>query len=279
MNAPRKTVLDELTEDQADYVIDSVFIAHRHGLISGAWPGYLAGCAVGGHRRNDRPRPPRETGGVAAVSTIFQSEARYLGIVVFPPFTGTRVMMMPFLWNDVDGSLPPEVARYVGLVELLRDNFQRQAGLVGYLTVDEALVRAGETHRRPGIHVDGLGGWAGEGGGWAKGGMAVAASNGQCRVWQQEFHGEPGPDGDCSHLRRQCLDDSRVCMGGNQAWWLGPMAVHEPMVALRDMERQFVRVSAPSDAPWFDGYTRNPLGIEPSGPILPRREAQMGYRL
>jgi hypothetical protein len=37
-------------------------------------------------------------------------------------------------------------------------------------------------------------------------------------------------------------------------------------------KRQFVRLSLPSDGPWFEGYTENPLGIKPPVEILPRRE-------
>jgi hypothetical protein len=49
------------------------------------------------------------------------------------------------------------------------------------------------------------------------------------------------------------------------------MCVHESVPVATDTERTFVRLSMPSTAPWFEGYTVNPKGILPTGPILPRR--------
>lgn len=36
-----------------------------------------------------------------------------------------------------------------------------------------------------------------------------------------------------------------------------------------DCERTFVRLSMPNDAPWYNGYTKNPKGIKPTGVIIP----------
>jgi hypothetical protein len=91
-----------------------------------------------------------------------------------------------------------------------------RAGIVvgtAYLTIDEALIEAGKTQRRPGLHVDGIGpdgssgGWGGGGGGWGTNGMIVAASVAGCNVYTGEFQGWPGANGDCSHLAAQCHDE------------------------------------------------------------------------
>jgi hypothetical protein len=55
------------------------------------------------------------------------------------------------------------------------------------------------------------------------------------------------------------------------AYWCGPLTVHEALPMRQETARQFVRLSGPSDAPWHEGYTVNPLGIRPTGPIAPRR--------
>jgi hypothetical protein len=45
-----------------------------------------------------------------------------------------------------------------------------------------------------------------------------------------------------------------------------------------DRKRSLVRLSMPSDCPWYEGYTRNPLGVEPTGPVHPARTEFMAYR-
>ncbi len=64
----------------------------------------------------------------------------------------------------------------------------------------------------------------------------------------------------------------------NRVYHCGPLTVHESLPVWQTVPRQFIRISMPSDAPWYEGYTENPLGIKPTGPIHPRREKQMGYR-
>ena len=210
-----------------------------------------------------------------------KSEIREIGPVAFPAFTCTRVMMMPFKLEDVS-TLPAELSSYRPLVSALRDAAPVKEG-VAYLTIDEAHVNAGETHRRPGLHVDGVGpdgraaGWGG-GGKYGANGMIVAASHTGSRGWSQDFTGSAGPDGDCAHLAGECDPAAEVVLRGGVAYFCGALAVHESIPAAHDMQRQFVRLSMPSDAPWYEGYTANPTGIQPTGPIHARR-AGMEYRV
>lgn len=209
----------------------------------------------------------------------FASEIREVGTVEFPRYTSTRIMMMPFHVHDLE-SLPDELAPWRPVVATLRGD-EYEAG-VAYLTIDEADVAAGTTHRRPGLHVDGVGpdggyGVWGGGGPWGARGMVVAASVAGCRGWVQDFDGVPGGD-DCEHLRPQCRPDSEVVMAANRAYWCGPSAVHESIIHAETTRRQFVRLSMPSTAPWFDGYTANPMGVLPTGPVLPARTKHMAYR-
>lgn len=214
------------------------------------------------------------------MTSMFMSLITADKTVVFPEFTGTRVMMMPFRVDDPHGTLPHYLQGYAALVAELAP--WAPSG-VGYLTVDECGVRIGDTHRRPGLHVDGVGedglgaGAYGGGGGYAAHGMVVAASVEACRGWVQSFDGTPGPDGDCSHLESQLNPDREVRFKANRAYWCGALAVHESLPVAATCRRQFLRVSMPSSAPWHEGYTPNPLGILPAGRILPRRQ-QMGFR-
>lgn len=211
---------------------------------------------------------------------MFTSTLEDLGPVALPAYTGVRVMMQPFRLEDVRGTLP-NLPQWHAAVESLVARSTVKAG-VGYLTVDEAHVRAGETHRRPGAHVDGVGpdglpgGWGG-GGPWGGCGMVVAASVEGCRAWAQDFDGEPGEDGDCAHLLSQARPEACVTMRAGRAYWCGPLTVHEGLLMREDVCRQFVRVSMPSTAPWFEGYTPSPVGVRPTGPVLPRRRG-MDYR-
>lgn len=196
-----------------------------------------------------------------------------------PKFTGVRVMMMPYLMEDIRGTLPGFLQQYVNIVETM--SAQCDSG-VGYLTVDEAFVRAGETHRRPGLHVDGVdetgsvGGWGG-GGGWGTAGMTVLSSHVGCRAWYQWFDDLPKEDGDCEHLRKSCKPMCQFTLEPGRIYKFEPLTVHESIPMNRDTERQFVRVSYPSNAAWYEGYTENPLGIKPTGPIRARRPG-MDYR-
>src|ERR1700722_5585694 len=110
---------------------------------------------------------------------MFDSNIELVGRVHFPKFNGIRVMMLPFKMEDIR-SLPDYLSHYRTIVaEIINHSPIRQG--VAYLTIDEALVKIGETHRRPGLHVDGIGpdgkiaGWGG-GGGWGSAGMFLASN-------------------------------------------------------------------------------------------------------
>lgn len=194
---------------------------------------------------------------------MFKSEVKHVGAISFPDFSGIRVMMMPFRMEDV-ATLPDSLAGY-------RETVGRMVGMarvhegVGYLTADEAMVRAGEAHRRPGLHVDGLGVWGGGGGSWAAKGMLLTSSVVGCRGYAQDFSGDlDSAQDNCEHLRPECLPSAEIVMQPSQVYWCGALTVHESMVMSADCRRQLVRLSMPSDAPWFEGYTVNPNGILPN---------------
>ncbi len=207
---------------------------------------------------------------------MFKSEVRDLGEVDLPAQGNVRVMMMPFRLDATRQTLP-------GL-ERWHDAVDRLVGLspasegIGYLTIDEAIVGAGECHRRPGLHVDGLGGWGGGGGPWGANGMLLAASVTGCRAWSQEVDGWPGDDGCCEHLRSTLRGDAAIDLLAGHVYWCGSLAVHESLAMPSRIARQIVRLSMPSPSPWFEGYTPNPCGVMPTGPVLQRRVAQMAYR-
>lgn len=206
---------------------------------------------------------------------MFKSEIEDLGRVRIPPFSGTRVMMMPFRIEDAD--TVPFFEWRSAVSDLL---YRIGAGEgVGYLTIDEAEVPRGETHRRPGLHVDGARGTAS----WSPAppnpyghsGMILAASHVGCAGYPGEFEGLPDVDGNCEHLRSQLRE--RVEFAAGRAYWCGHHAVHEALPMPEATRRQLLRVSMPSGGVWFSNYTPSPYGILPTGPVLPARE-EMKYR-
>ncbi len=211
----------------------------------------------------------------------FKSHLKKVGQVKLPQPTGIRVMMMPFHLHDPDGSLPDYIRPWSDVLNVMCAGDEG----IGYLTIDEAIIPDGETHRRPGMHVDGVGpkgdlsgGWGGGGGYAGTYGMKMVSSHVGCRAWEQTFLGMPGPDGDCSHLASQIDPRTEVIMGPGEVWHCAALCVHEALPMDGMTYRQFCRISMPSGSPWYEGYSANPLGIQPTGPIHTARMKQMSYR-
>lgn len=217
-----------------------------------------------------------------------KSVLKGFGACKLPDFSGIRVLHMPVILGDL-ASLPEELVGYIPMLDACREAMPDHAGKVCYLTVDEKEVKAGMTHRRPRLHVDGYhkteaggsgGAWGGGGGGGSWGGAApsgggtglltVASAEG-CRAWNQDFDGEPEVEGDCEHLRPQCREESSQILEAGGLYWMNPLCVHESLPMPVDTKRQFIRLSLPSTADWYEGCTPNPMGVMPTGRIMPRR--------
>lgn len=205
-----------------------------------------------------------------------KSEIIDLGPVTLPAFTGLRIMMMPFRLHDPE-TVPPVWRAAVESMVLRAPTVG-----VGYLTIDEALVQKGTTHRRPGLHVDGVGpeghgGWGGSAP-WAKNGMLTAASILGARGYVGTYTQRPLPNGDCAYFIEDCKRLRAVDFEAGHVYWCSPLALHEALPMEKTVRRQFARISMPSDAPWYEGYTPSPYGVLPTGPIHPERREFMDYR-
>lgn len=206
------------------------------------------------------------------------SELLNRGTVTLPDYSGVRVLMMPFHLHDPKGSLPESLQPWVKALRTMVAVSPCQKG-TGYLTIDEATVQSGRTHRRPGLHVDGWAGDAGDsgvwsyGGGWGarEGGMVMATNILGSVAYEQNFDGEPKAYGDCEHLRSQCGESTPLVPG--VIWWLSALTVHESIPHNTTVPRQFIRISMPSNAGWPASNTANPLGILPTGPVWSERPA------
>lgn len=139
---------------------------------------------------------------------------------------------------------------------------------IAHMTVDEKIVRAGMSQRRPRPHVDGCfipaqmrwGGHPGPGPSWnhycndiASGPIArmpviVAASASGCRAWRGRFKGQPKNDGDLTHIADQ-LGTGEV-LPPNAGYLLSPDCVHESMIFDTDTQRTFLRIALPVEFGW-----------------------------
>ena len=134
---------------------------------------------------------------------------------------------------------------------------------IAHMTVDEKLVEAGRSQRRPRPHVDGRfmpeaqhwGHQPGPGPSWlhycndigrgpiARMAVIVAASVAGCRAWRGTFDGQPAIDGDLTHIADQ-LGDGEV-LPANVGYLLSPDCVHESMLFAEDTRRTFLRIALP----------------------------------
>lgn len=153
-------------------------------------------------------------------------------------------------------AVEPEYADYLPLVLDLCASAGVTRGTV-FVTVDEKVVRAGSSQRRPGPHVDGCfsaGSWN-HNPTWnhycnhlpvPRMAVIVAASVAGCRVWPGEFHAVPRDNGDLSHARAQF--GAGTLLPAGQGFLLSPDCVHESVVFPQDTQRTFLRIALPVGA-------------------------------
>jgi hypothetical protein len=127
---------------------------------------------------------------------------------------------------------------------------------VAHMTVDEKVVVAGMSQRRPKPHVDGcfmpaMGKWGGPG--WAHGcnnipseeyrrmAVIVASNVRGCRAWRGLFDAAPAEDGDLSHL---ALPSGEV-LSPDVGYLLSADCVHESMIQPAAVPRTFLRIALP----------------------------------
>lgn len=133
---------------------------------------------------------------------------------------------------------------------------------LAHMTVDEKIIEAGCSQRRPKPHVDGCfmpaaHVWGHEppspswlhvcndvqAGPIGRMPVVVVASVSGCRAWKGIFDAKPKSDGDLSHIE---LGDGEVLPAG-VGYLLSPDCVHESMVFTERVQRTFLRIALPVD--------------------------------
>jgi hypothetical protein len=196
----------------------------------------------------------------------FQSVVQQRGDVAFPAFTGERVYMRQF--RKADG-LPFDLARWQPTVDAMLDGVDADGPL--YIMIDQGVVRAGVSHRRPGVHIDGYWnpavrahggtgshiGKSAHGGGrhlsgadsWANAdyveheGLLLASSVQAARAFEGEFTGQPGVGGDCAHIDLSGLREIPMLAGRTYAG--NVTMLHDSLPVPFDCQRTLVRINVP----------------------------------
>lgn len=181
------------------------------------------------------------------------STSRYVRDIDFPKFKGRQKYMATTTGDKV--YLPDHLNAYTQSVQELCDSLSYTGRI--HVTIDEKRLKAGETQRKPELHVDGrfmkdidLGveGWNNSG--WnhtcnelpvERMSVAVASSVSRCRVHNGIFEGTPSEQGDLSHIRDQV--GTGLLVPANEWHLLSPDCVHESLPMDKDVERSFIRVA------------------------------------
>lgn len=192
-----------------------------------------------------------------------QSRVVEIGKVEFPAFLAERVYMQEF---RLETGLPAHLKRWQPTVDQMLIGVDTDEPM--YLMVDQGIVKANTSHRRPGAHIDGYwiaakqrhGGRGSHAGRWdtpspqwntcdfSKPEALILASD-FCasRALVGEFEGQPGEGGDCSMLDLSNLVEVRLQAG--VAYAGNVTMVHESLPVLQDTVRTLVRLSCPGWEP------------------------------
>lgn len=208
-----------------------------------------------------------------------QSILKTIGTVPFAAHIGERVYMREFTQR---GGLPDDLARWQPTVDALLREVDAPGPI--YLMIDQGVVRAGASHRRPGLHIDGYwhpgisahgghgsrpghnsrpretprhcsspGAWDTGSGRWKNGiysepeAIILASDVAAARAVVGHFDGMPGEGGDCRHIDTGSL--IVVPMRAGIAYAGNVTLLHESLPVAADCLRTVVRLNVPGWTP------------------------------
>lgn len=267
LDAQRILLLSGSTE-----LVDGQTIPEQHGMDALVITAALMPCAVRPEKYEDYITRGQR------LETDFFVKA---GEVEFPEPSGISINMMPFIIGDPD-SIPAKFRQYWPMIEAC-PGLHREAGYIGYLTLQESWVESGRSQRRPGLHLETPGLVMSKGGEtavdtWGMGdigdgneliGGIYMASNlsDSCRVWNVQVK-QPenmvGANGDIEHLREILGCDEGILVKSGELVWLTDTTPHESLPMPEETYRQYFRLVTSAVSLWYDDHsTKNPLGIMP----------------
>lgn len=196
----------------------------------------------------------------------------------FPEPQDININMMPFVIGQKD-SLPKDCRQYWPLIEAC--NVERaEQGKIGFLTIQESMVEAGTSQRRPGLHVDAtkvvmkhhgelmeiVHPWGISMGYEKRGGLYMGSNvSRSTRIWDCLLRPPErvvGVLGDVEHLRDDLGEGT--LMESGELWWITDITPHESLPLEETAYRQYFRVVTSGVGVWYAKHsTANPLGVQP----------------
>jgi len=168
------------------------------------------------------------------------------------PFIGELYMYPIFGWlEDCSNILPNECRVFAPLINEMLSHIVTP---ISYLTIDRKILKPGQTHRRGGIHIDGVYsklGWD-PSPGWnidsSSIGMMIASNEIGCKAWEGEYVGTPGKGGDCSHMIEELNNMNSFLLDSNKVFLINSNGIHESICQEKETDRTVVRLSFPAQA-------------------------------
>jgi hypothetical protein len=198
--------------------------------------------------------------------------------ITFPDFAGARCLMMPYIQGD-PASVPDA---YVAYSDILSEVVICR-GDIGFLTIDESAVRAGQAHRAArakyarALHTEAgrIPGycykWGGSGGGgWGsrhhvelERNVEILLANNiddTCAIWDCE-HENTSDDGDIGHFAESYPYSTATFLKAGEVHKIGILTPHESLPVIKDGIRQFLRIIGSGVHGREPYFTVNPLLI------------------
>lgn len=192
--------------------------------------------------------------------------------IEFPAYSGIRCLMMPYIQGD-ETSVPDS---YLPYRDIIKSIFIKK-GDIGFLTIDESPVVAGNPHRgarakygralhteagrKPGVIYQ----WGG--GGWGNHHAVIldrdvkvlVASNidDSCAVWDVE-HEDTSLDGDIGYETAKYPYEAARFLKAGEVAEIGILTPHESIPVSKDCNRQFLRIVSSGVHGREDYFTTNP---------------------
>lgn len=196
--------------------------------------------------------------------------------VNFPPFSGIRCLMMPYLQGVVE-SVPEQYSR--GYEDFIENNYL-ELGEVGFLTIDESPVEVGKPHRgdrakfgralhtEAGRHPDLVCAWGGGGCSWGGSKRVTLDEDTQillannlddsCALWNAT-HYDTSLDGDIGNFSDSYPMKDAILMKKGEVHQIGILTPHESLPVKESFFRQFLRIVGVGVHGREGYFTVNPL--------------------
>ncbi|MBI5202951.1 MAG: hypothetical protein HY925_15275, partial [Elusimicrobia bacterium] len=230
-----------------------------------------------GFQMTPKPRAPASTNSPIYKTMLLPWDLKHLMRSHSPERIGTvddrdafsrksvSVLNMPIKMPGTDFRVPEELAHLREFIQKMVDHEAainpELASFYAYLTVDQGWVKPGETHRKPGIHIDGVQG--------ARYPVKLvpehtySASDALGTVFYDQSFDLRGLDPARQHvhaeLERQALEENAVSAEDYGIYFWDSYSVHRADVARAPMLRKFVRVEFSRKIYDSIGDTRSPL--------------------